>query len=147
MAVTLSIQPVCYAFMFSIFSSKIVRFFGVRLSVCFGVMSPQLSIEFSLFWNVLFCLYYFTLCRYLFNLPSFPRTFWFISSSCTVIFSLVVFSFLFPHILGPFCLTFWPIFVNFFICVSSRISHPGFDCFFVLFEGIPIFSHTNFSST
>ena len=44
-----------------------------------------------------------------------------------------------------FVLPFWPVCVDFFICVSSRISHPGFDCFFVLIEGIPIFSHTNFA--
>ena len=36
------------------------------------------------------------------------------------------------------------LFSVFFICVSSRISHPGFDSFFVLFEGIPIFSQTQF---
>ena len=40
----------------------------------------------------------FTLCRYLLNLPSFASTFWFISSSCTVIFSCVASSFLFPLI-------------------------------------------------
>ena len=38
-------------------------------------------------WNVLFCLY-FTLSRYLFNLPSFASTFWCISSSFFVIFFL-----------------------------------------------------------
>ena len=37
------------------------------------------------------------------------------------------------------------LFRRFFICVSSQISHLGFDCFFVLFEEIPIFSHTNFA--
>ena len=31
-----------------------------------------------------------------------------------------------------------PVSADFFICVSSRISHPGFD-FLVLFEGIRIF--------
>ena len=50
----------------------------------------------SLFWKVLFCLYCFTLCRYVFNLPSFASTFCFISSSCTVIFSCVASSFFFP---------------------------------------------------
>ena len=44
-----------------------------------------------------------------------------------------------------FVLPFRPVFVDFFICVSNRISHPGFDSFFVLFEGVPIFSHTNFA--
>ena len=45
-----------------------------------------------------------------------------------------------------FVLSFWPVFVDlFFICVSSRISHPGFDFWFMLFEGIPIFLQTNFA--
>ena len=38
-----------------------------------------------------------------------------------------------------FVLSFWP--------VSSRISHPCFDIFLVLFKGIPIFSQTNFAPT
>ena len=38
-------------------------------------------------------------------------------------------------------------FRSFVICVSSRISHPGFDCFFVLLGGISIFSQTNFKPT
>ena len=45
-----------------------------------------------------------------------------------------------------FVLSFWSVFVDFFlICFSSRISHPGFDFLFVLLEGIPIFSQTNFA--
>ena len=36
-------------------------------------------------------------------------------------------------------------FRSFVICVSSRISHPGFDCFFVLLEGVPVFLQTNFA--
>ena len=39
-----------------------------------------------------------------------------------------------------FCFTILACFRRFFICVSSRISHPGFGCFFVLIEGIPIFT-------
>ena len=59
----------------------------------------------------------------------------------------LVFSFQFCfHIFeNVFVLPFWPVFVDFFICVSCRISHPGFDCFFGLIEGIPLFSHTNFN--
>ena len=75
---------------------------------------------------------------------------------------LLVFSGLFPQVVLlfflvlplPFCLymfqrlffvlSFWPVFVNFFICISGRISHPGFNFIFVLFERIPIFSQTNF---
>ena len=58
-------------------------------------------------------------------------------------------------LLFPFCsdvfqrlsivLLFQPVFVDFFFCVSSRIFHPGFDFFFVLFEVVPIFSQTNFA--
>ena len=47
-------------------------FFCIRLLVCFGVIS-QLLIAFSfVVWNALFC---FTLCWYLFNLPSFTSIF------------------------------------------------------------------------
>ena len=38
-----------------------------------------------------------------------------------------------------FVLSFW------LFCVSSRISPPSFDFFFVLFEGISIFQQTNFA--
>ena len=54
-------------------------------------------------------------------------------------FSRVIFSFLFPHIPGSFCFTILACFHRFFICVSSRISHPSFDYFFV--RGSQ-FSHT-----
>ena len=47
----------------------------------------------SLFWNVLFCLYCFSLSRYFSDLPSFASTFWFISSSCIVIFLVLLFFF------------------------------------------------------
>ena len=58
----------------------------------------------------------------------------------------VIFPF-FPRLFQRFSLflSFWLVFVIFLICISSRISHPGFDCFFVLFEGNPIFSQTNFA--
>ena len=98
----LSIQPFRYAFSVAIFSSQNC---SVSLaSSCWYVFvscPPNCWCNFlSLFWNVLFCLYCFTFCRYLFSLPSFTWTFWFISSSCTVIFSRGIFSILFPHILG-----------------------------------------------
>ena len=68
----------------------------------------------SSFRKILFCLHCFTLCRYLFNLPSFASTFWFISSSCIVICSCVAWSFLFLHIPASFLFvsSFWPVFVN-----------------------------------
>ena len=65
--------------------------------------------------NVLFCLYCFTLCQYLFNLPSFASIFWFISSSCIVIFC-VAFSFLFLHIPTSFlCVIVLACFRRFFL--------------------------------
>ena len=48
----------------------------------------------SLFCHGLLCLYCFTLCLYFLNLPPFSSIFWFISSSCIIIFSYVAFSFL-----------------------------------------------------
>ena len=96
------------------------------------------KIIFRCFWMSCFVCIVFTLCRYLFSLPSFARTSWFISSSCTVFFFSFVFSILFPYILGSFCFTIFACFRRFFIWVSSRTSHPGLDCFFVLFEGTPI---------
>ena len=84
------------------FSPKSFDFFSIRLLVCFCVMPSQLLIEFSFVVSecpVLSVL--FSLCRYLFNLPSFAKTFWFISSSCIAI-SRVAFSFLFPRIPASF---------------------------------------------
>ena len=84
------------------FSPKSLGFFLIWLLLCFRVIS-LLSIKFS--FVVLDCPVYqycFTLCRYLFNLPSFARTFQFISSSCIVIFSCVAFSLLFLHVPASF---------------------------------------------
>ena len=111
----------------------------------FVSLSPSCWSNFlSLFWKVLFCLYCFTLSRYLFNLPSLASTFWFISSSFTVIFPHVACSF-FPRLFHRLSSSFGLVFAFFFICDSSLNSHPGFCCFYVLFEGIPIFSQTIFA--
>ena len=63
-----------------------------------------------------------------------------------LLFFCVGFCFLFLHVLGSFfCLIILACFRTFFfICVSSRISHSGFDFFYVIFKGIPIFSQINF---
>ena len=68
-----------------------------------------LPVDDRIFFHVLeclVCLYRFTLCRYLFNLPSFVRSFWFILllpfPFCSYI-SLRLF----------FVLLFWPVFVIF----------------------------------
>ena len=61
-------------------------------------------------------------------------------------FLMVPFPFcLYTFLRLSFVLSFWSVFIDFIICVSSRIFHPGFDFFFVLFEGILIFSQTNFA--
>ena len=60
-----------------------------------------------MFWNLLFYFYCFTLCQYLFNLPSFASTFRFISSGCIVIFFYC--SFLFVST----CSSVFPLFYNF----------------------------------
>ena len=116
------------------FSPKSFSFFCIRLFVYFSVIS-KLLIEFSFI--DLFCLYCFTFCRYLSNLPSFASTFWFISSSCIVSFSSVFFSFLCLIIpLSFLCIIILPWFCRFFkIFFCSRNFHPGFDFSFVLFEG------------
>ena len=96
----------------------------------------------SLFWNVRFCLYCFTLIRYLFNLPSFTSTFWFISSSCTVIFTSVAFSFLSQHV--PAFFLYFITFAccrKFLICISSWISRLGFEFMFLFLLGELQFFH------
>ena len=76
------------------FTPKLFSFSCIWLLVCFCVISPNLEVEFS--FVVLECstLYCFTLCLYLFNVPSFASTFWFISSNCIVIFFCLAFFFL-----------------------------------------------------
>ena len=64
----------------------------------------------------------------------FSSTFWYISSSCIVSFSWVVFSFLFLFISAFFfCFITFSCFRRFSIWVSSRNSHLGFDFSFVFF--------------
>ena len=60
----------------------------IRLCVCLHAIFPYLLVGFfSLFCNVLFYLYCFTLSRYLFKHHSFASNFCFISFSCIVIFT------------------------------------------------------------
>ena len=76
--------------------------------------APYFLVElFSLFWNILFYLYCLILSRYLFSLPSFVSTFWFISSSCIVCFTCwIAFFFSSQHV---------PAFFSFFyhVCLLS----------------------------
>ena len=129
------------------FSLKTFGFSSIRLLVCFCVISSHLLVEFSFVvfeYHVLSALFY--PCRYVFNLPSFANISWPISTTRIVIFLVLPFPFCL-HVPASFLcfiiLAFF--FVDFFTCVSCRISYPGFDFFFVLFEGIPIFPQTNFA--
>ena len=79
-----------------------------------------------------------------FNLPSFANTFWFISSSCIVIFPVLLFPFLL-HVPAFFlCFIILACFCNFFICVSSRIFHSSMVLSLFFFRG-PRFSRQQIS--
>ena len=113
-----------YWYPFSIF----VMFFGCHIlvqnrsisfaSVCWYVFvstTPSCWWNFlSLKWNVLFCPYCFTLCRYFFNLPSFASAFLFISSSCFFFFWYCIFLFVSTSSsVFLFFFLFWPVFFYF----------------------------------
>ena len=94
---------------------------------------PLLSgITFLLIWSVLFCLYCFILSLYL----SFPSTFWFTSSSCIICFtSCVVFFFSSQNVpMFYFYLILFACCPRFLTCISSQISHPGFESLCSLVE-------------
>ena len=115
----LSIRRFCYVLL--VFTPKLFSFSYIRLLVCFRVISSNLLVEFS--FVVLECsvfLYCFTLCLYLFNLPSFASTFWFISSSCIVIFLVLLFHFVPTRSRVFLCLFSFACFHSFLICVSSH---------------------------
>ena len=88
----------CYAFSVPIFCSKIVLLpFHPVVGMSSYIFPLLAGWNFWLFWNVLFCLYCLILSSYLFILPSFASTFWFISLRCIVPFDCcVVFSVLVP---------------------------------------------------
>ena len=115
------------------FSPKSLGFFFIPLLVCFRVISSQLLIEFSFI--VLECPVLSVLFYHLsISLPSFARTFCFISSSCIVNFSCFLFSFLFLITPSYFlCFIILACFCRFVIYFSSHNFHPGFDFSFVLF--------------
>ena len=104
---------------------------------------PPNLLEFSFIVFECPILHCFTLSQYLFNLLSFVRTCRFISSSCIVIISCVAFSFLFQNVPVIFlCFIIFACFQRFFICISSRISHPGFYfCSFSLRESLILLLH------
>ena len=102
----LSIQ-FCVMFpLFPYFDPKLFCFSIFRLFGCVGAFIPYLLVELlSLFWNVLFFLYYIILSQYLSSLPSFASTVRFISSSCIFCFNWCI-TFCFSSLLAflPFFL-------------------------------------------
>ena len=121
---------------------KIIRFL---LHPVVGMFSYHLlpivdRIFFHCFRMSCFFLYCFILCRYLFNLPSFARTFWFLSSSCIVIFSSDAFSFLFLHIPASFlCFIILACFLIFFYLRFQSKFSSWIWFFFRAFWGNPNF--------
>ena len=117
--------------------------------MCSCILSYSQVELFSSFRNVLLCLHCFILSRYIFSLPSFVNTFWFISSSCLVCLTCYdAFFFSFQYI--PAFFISFVIFAccrKFLFCIFSRISQPGFEFLFVLFKETPILSLTNFVLT
>ena len=131
---------------FPYFSPKSLGFFNIRLFVCFRVTPSQLLIEFPFVvlecpaLSVLFYPLSISLSSSFFGqyfLVYFLRLYCYFSLCCLFLLSPAYFSASLHHS-GLFS-------YFFFICDSSVISHTGFCCFFVLFEGIPIFSQTNFA--
>ena len=120
----------CYVSGCHILVKKVFGFSCIRLLLCFRVISSHLLVEFfSLFWNVLFCLYCFTLCRYLFNISSFVTTFWFISASCTVIFLVLPYPFFYMIRRFSLCFIVLACFRWLFICVP--VEFPNLVLFFL----------------
>ena len=134
-------------FLVAIFSSKIVRFLLHLVVGMFSCHSLPIvdRIVFRCFGKSCFvCIVLpFVYIPLIFLLsPALPGLF---SQVVQLFFSCVACSF-FPRLFQR--LSFFIIlacFRSFFICVSSRIFHPSFDCFFELFEAITIFSQTNFA--
>ena len=126
------------------FSPKSFGFSCIRLLVCFLVISSQLLIKLS--FNVL---EFPVLSVLLYPLSISLQSSFF--RQYILGFFLKLYSYFFPVLPFPFrfhisqrlsfVLSFWPFFFRrFFICVSSRISHSGFDIFSCFLRGCQ-FSH------
>ena len=138
-------------FMFSwlpYFNPKLFVFFCIWLLVLFLMSSPQLvgNISFRCFGMSCFFLCCFTLSDIVLIfllLQVFSGLF---PQVILLFFRMLPFSFcpyMFQHF--SFVSLLFPVFADFFICISSQISHPGFNFFSVLFKRILIFSQTNFA--
>ena len=135
----------CFFFV-AIFSSKIVRFLWHLVVGMFSCHS--LPIVDSIFFR---CFEKSCLLRIALSFVYISLIF-LLSPAVSSLFPQVVLLFflcylflLFPLQRFSFFFIILACFRSFVICVSSRISHPGFDFFFMFFEGIPIFSKTNFA--
>ena len=106
--------------LFPYFGPKLFCFPCIWLLVCLPAISHYLLVKsLLLFWNNLFCLYYFTLSCYLFNLHSFANTFIsYYINSCLVIFICATFSFLSQHVPA------------FFICAAFSFLSQHVPAFF-----------------
>ena len=133
----LSIRLFCYVLLVAIFYSKIVRFFLHLVVRMFSYHLSQLEsrISFHCFGISCFVCIALPFVDIFLIFISFASNFWFISSSCIVIFSCAAIFFLFQHVPAFLLLSFLPVFVNFFSCISSRISYPDFDFFLRAFWG------------
>ena len=143
------VYPFCLfvVFLVVIFLSKIVRFL---LHLVVGIFSCHLLLVVD---RIFFHCFGMS-CFVCIVLPFVDISFIFLLSpvisdlfpQVVLLFFSFAFSFLFLHIPVSFlCFITLACFRRFFISVSSRNFHPGFDFSFVLFEGIPIFSQTNFA--
>ena len=124
----------CYVHLVAIFYFRIVPF---PLHSVVGICSchlPQIlgRIFIRCFGMICFVCIVLPFVEIVFQLPSIANTFWFISFVVSLFFLVLRFP-----LFDCFC-----VFV-FFICLSSQISHPGFDFLFVLFRETLIFSQTN----
>ena len=128
-ALRLSSSPMssfsCLSFSFFCYDHSVPIFYSktVLLHLLFVVISSLCY--FGMFWFV--CI--FILSRNLFSLPSFARTFLFISSSCIFRFNCVAFLF-HPNIY----VTAFSFCRRFLICVFGQISHPRGDFCFCSFK-------------
>ena len=128
-------------FLVAIFSSKIVRFLCHPVVGMFSCHS--LPIADRIFFRYFVCIVLpFVDISLIFLLsPALSGLF----PQVVLLFFLMLPVPFFPRLFQRLFFIILACFRIFLICVSSRISHPSFDCFFLLFEGIPIFSQTNFT--
>ena len=124
----LILSALCYVLSFPIFCSKIVLFPCHAVVMCWCILSRLANGIVSFLLKVLFFRHSFILPRYLFSLPSFASTFWFISLSC--LFYLLGYFFLFVLTCSsviPLSLSSW----RFLIYVFSLLLDSGFEFLFV----------------